>query len=378
VSAVSAPRVSLVADADGLSRLVARLAERPEEALALDTEADSFHHYFEKVCLVQLGAGDIVDLVDPLAVELGPLLAILARRPLLLHGADYDLRLLWRGYGFRPSRVFDTMIAAQLLGEKELGLAALLGKRVGVTLDKSNQRADWSERPLAPSLVAYAAADVLHLRALADSLAADLATKGRLEWHVEECERLVKMEIPAKECDPESDWRIKGTNALSSQERAFARALWHAREERAKETDRPSFRVFTNERLLDAAKKSVSGESDPGALFPGRPLPPAVARAVRYAVDEARALPSEAWPPARRPAPYEADPQLERAVDAMKKRRDARAQELGLDPGILAPRALLTAAARAALARKQPKLSADELVAATGMSRWRAGLLATA
>src|SRR5205823_288633 len=125
------------------------------------------------------------------------------------------------------------MIAAQLLGEKEVGLAALLGKRAGVVLDKTNQRADWSERPLSPSMIAYAAKDVLHLPDLAASLAADLVARGRLAWHREECERLIALPLVPKETDLENDWRLKGTNALSSKERAFVRSLFRAREERA-------------------------------------------------------------------------------------------------------------------------------------------------
>jgi ribonuclease D len=236
-----APNVSVVDASAALDRLVAHLASRPGEPISLDTEADSFHHYFEKTCLLQLGHGADAAIVDPLkGLDLAPLLKELSGRRLLFHAADYDLRLLWRGYGFRAKAIFDTMIAAQLLGEPELGLAALLQKRAGVTLDKAHQRADWSERPLSEDMVLYAAKDVLHLPELAASLEADLQAKGRLHWHEEECVRLVALEIADREADPENDWRIKGTNALSSKERAFVRAFFFARDRRARETDRPS------------------------------------------------------------------------------------------------------------------------------------------
>ena len=228
----------LVAEADALDRLVADLAAHPADAVALDTEADSFHHYYEKACLLQLSRDGAAWLVDPLAgLDLDRLFALLSDRRLLLHGADYDLRLLSRGYGFRPREIFDTMVAAQLLGLKEIGLAALLSQRLGVTLDKSSQRADWSRRPLSPTLVAYAASDVLHLHALVASLEADLAARGRTAWHAEECARLLAQDLSPAPEDPETDWRIKGSNGLAPKERAFLRELWRAREERARALD---------------------------------------------------------------------------------------------------------------------------------------------
>jgi ribonuclease D len=268
------------------------------------------------------------------------------------------------------------MIAAQLLGEAEIGLAALLGNRLGVTLDKAHQRADWSVRPLPPAMVAYAAADVVHLPALVASLRADLEAAGRLEWHGEECERLAAAPFPEERAgDPENDWRIKGTNTLGDRERAFVRAIWEAREGRARAIDAPPFRVLTNERLLHAAKVAAAGSADLTKLFPGpRPLPGAFAAEVRRVLDVARALPPAAWPKPRRGAAAEADPALEREVEKLKKERDRKAAALKLDPSVLASRAVLTAAARALL--DGVPLSADRFAARAGISRWRARLLA--
>ncbi len=370
--------VRLAFDSDSLGALLEGLDARAGADVALDTEADSFHHYFEKACLLQLAWDGTAHLVDPLSpLDIAALLARLAPRRLLMHGADYDLRLLFRGYGFRATSLFDTMIAAQLLGEKEIGLAALLSGRVGVTLDKTHQRADWSERPLNPAMVAYAAADVLHLAALVGSLTRDLEAKGRLAWHAEECARLAAAGFPAgREADPENDWRIKGTNALTDKERAFARALWEAREARARSLDRPPFRVLTNERLLLATKPAAGGETDLGKLFPGpRPLPDAFAHALHEALQRAAALAPFEWPKTRRGERVEADPALDREVEALRKSRDARAASLGLDPGVLASRAVLTAAAKTR--RANGRLTADLLVSQDGLSRWRAEFLAS-
>jgi ribonuclease D len=367
---------ALVDSGASLEGLLERLDAVPAEAVALDTEADSFHHYYEKVCLVQIGLGSGAFLVDPLAgVALEPLLSRLAARELHLHGADYDLRLLYRGYGFRAATLFDTMIAAQLLGEREIGLASLLSARVGVTLDKAHQRADWSRRPLTPAMSAYAAADVLHLPALVASLSADLEAKGRLAWHAEECARLARAAFPVtRVLDPENDWRIKGSNGLGDLERAFLRALWEARDARARSLDQPPFRVLTNERLLAAASLAARGTRDLSKLFPGpRELPAAFARALTSALAQAAALAPADWPKARRGERVESDPALEREVEALKKLRDARAQALGLDPGFLGSRAALTGAAR--VRRAHGALTPDLLVAEAGLSRWRAEIL---
>jgi ribonuclease D len=376
---VTAPSLTpvFVASEGALATLLGRLDAEGPAPVALDTEADSFHHYYEKVCLVQVGLGSEAFLADPLAgVDLAPLFARLAARRLLVHGADYDLRLLYRGYGFRASSLFDTMIAAQLVGEKEIGLAALLAARVGVSLDKAHQRADWSERPLSASMSAYAAADVVHLPALVTSLTKDLEAKGRLAWHAEECARLAQTAFPGERAaDSEDDWRIKGSNGVTDKERAFVRALWGVREARARALDRPPFRVLTNDRLLAAARLAAAGERDLGKLFPGpRPLPATFAQGLKAALETAAALGAADWPRPRRGERAETDPALEREVDALKKARDAKAVALGLDPGVLGSRAALTAAARVKRAhgRMTPELLADE----AGLSRWRAELLA--
>ncbi len=365
-------------DEAALESLLSRLAGGPEGDVSLDTEADSFHHYFEKVCLLQLSVDGAAFLVDPLAgLPLARLLERLAGRRLLMHGADYDLRLLYRDHGFRAGALFDTMIAAQLLGEREISLQALLAKRLGVALDKAHQRADWSARPLSAGMVAYAAEDVAHLSPLAASLAADLEAAGRRAWHEEECARLAAAPFPGgRTRDPENDWRLKGTNALSGRERAFVRALWEVREARAQALDVPPFRVLTNDRLLHAAKLGAAGEADPARLFPGpRPLPAALAAEVKRVLAAAAALPSSAWPGPRRGEAAGADAALERMVESLKKGRDRTAAVLGLDPSVLASRAVLTTAARALLL--DPSADPARLAAAAGISRWRAELLRT-
>jgi ribonuclease D len=151
---------------------------------AVDTEADSLHHYIEKLCLVQVSIVDEDYVIDPLtALELGPLVRILEKKELLLHGSDFDLRILKRFYQFSPPTVFDTMVAAQLLGYEKQGFADLADRHCEVKLSKKAQRADWAERPLSEELLTYAANDTHYLKLIADKMKQELKDAGRLEWH---------------------------------------------------------------------------------------------------------------------------------------------------------------------------------------------------
>ncbi len=199
---------------------LAALCERARQSgqVAIDTEADSLHSYFHKLCLVQLSFDGAHALVDPLALgreNLRPLARLLADSAVrkLLHGADYDLRVLDRDLGARVVNVRDTQVAAQLLGEPQTGLAALAGKLLDVALDKKFQRADWGERPLSAEARAYAAGDTAFLAGLGAALSARLAELGRLAWWEEECAALEAIRWEPPEPDPLAFERIKGSRA---------------------------------------------------------------------------------------------------------------------------------------------------------------------
>src|SRR5947208_13998083 len=160
--------------------------------VAVDTEADSLHAYPEKVCLIQIStvAGD--QLVDPLAgLNLDPMLDALSGHELIMHGADYDLRLLEKHHQFTPSAIFDTMLASRLIGEMHFGYSNLVEKFLGVKLEKGPQKANWALRPLTERMEQYARNDTHYLKPLADKLRAGLESKGRLAWHQESCARLI-------------------------------------------------------------------------------------------------------------------------------------------------------------------------------------------
>jgi len=249
-----APPPRLVADPSALAALVAEL--RSEPILALDSESNSFHVYRERVCLLQLSTRHADVVVDPLAVDPRPLGEVLCDgREVVLHGADYDVRCLHREYGWRMPRLFDTMAAARRLGRTGVGLAALVEARFGVRLSKSFQRSDWGRRPLAADQLAYAALDTHFLLELRDELSGELERTGKLEEARKEFERIAGVEFRERVFDPEAWRRMRGARDLDPRGRAVLRALFLAREERARALDRPPFKVLGDEALLEVAKR---------------------------------------------------------------------------------------------------------------------------
>lgn len=353
----------------GLLDLVTRLEEAPE--IALDTEADSLHHYFEKVCLIQLTAGEENAIVDPLCgMDLSPLLALLTRKPLLLHGADYDLRMMRMSFGFLPERdVFDTMLAARLLGYEEFGLASLVERFFEVKLSKGGQKSDWSRRPLSESQLRYAGDDTRYLLPLAARLRADLERLGRIEWHRETCESMVIQASRESEKDQNERWRIKGSFQLTPRQLNLLQALFQWRDLEARGTDRPPFHILGNQQLLDLA---VRVAPDPEGAFRAGPKLPRNCKgrrlqALKKAVREAAERPESQWPEnKRRERPPTAPSGL---LNALRAECDRLAKELGITSSTLAPRPALVN-----IARIKP-LTLEETIDCGPLMGWQARLL---
>ena len=319
-----------------LAGLAAHIAAA--DRVGVDTEADSLHCYREKVCLLQVGLPDGDELVDPLAdIDLAPLLAPLARTEIVMHGADFDLRMLYRlGFG-TPSRVFDTMIAARLAGAARYGYAALVAEHFGVSLPKGLQTANWARRPLPPQLVRYARNDTRFLLPLAERLERRLRELGRLDWLEEACRRLPAAARVVRERDPQTEWRVRGSHTLGPRAGAVLRALWHWREREAETVDRPPFHILSNTALVDAARRFDRDEGvPPGGLRGGRR-----ARFLQ-AAEGALKLEASAWPK-RRAAKSRTrlTKAQERHVAALRQRRDRIAKQLAMDADLVAPRAAL-------------------------------------
>jgi ribonuclease D len=309
----------------------------PFDRIAIDTEADSLHCYFDKLCLLQVSVPAHDWLVDPLAgVPLDPLFDVLKDREIILHGADYDLRLL-RRVGFQPpAKIFDTMIAARLCGVEEFSLAALLKRHFGLEIPKASQKANWAKRPLSPAMLSYAINDTRHLHKLAEIYEAELRNLGRMEWFNQMCERAVRATDNNREKDVDSAWRIAGSGKLRGRAAAMLRELWRWRDEEARAVDRPAFHILHNEQLLKAAQDLDAGHSVHFQHLRGNRL-----RRFEEAAEKARSLPQAEWPVfvrVNRPRPTRAE---EDRMKALRARRDAVAAQLKLDPSLVAPKATI-------------------------------------
>jgi ribonuclease D len=358
--------VPLIESPSELETLFERL--RREPLLALDTEAASFHRYTDRVYLLQVSSRRETAVLDPLATRgLAPLERVLADPDVetVFHDADYDLRLLNREYGFRATNVFDTRIAAQLLNEPGVGLAALLEKYLGVRLDKRFQRADWSARPLSAPMLEYAASDTRHLPELRDILRAQLEAKGRLGWAMEEFALLDDIRGTQPEGEP-GYLRIKGARALKGRELAVLRELFAWREQVAQRADRATFRVLNNEPMLALAKqppadlaaiKSVPGISADQVERRGRDILAAVKRGLE--------IPERDLPRIERGPRRAFDAAFDARLERLKAARNRLATELDLQPGVLCPNGTLEAIAKA------NPVSVEALGQVSELRRWQ-------
>lgn len=318
---------------------------RETGVIGVDTEADSLHSYFDKVCLIQITADGEDYLIDPLArfdlAELGAILADPSIRK-ILHGADYDIRILQRDFGFNIAAIEDTMVCAQLLGYPSIGLAALLERHFGLVVDKRHQRADWAMRPLTPSMLDYATLDTRHLVELVARVRAELETKGRWEWATQEFARLETIRFEESGVDDESYRKIKGSNRLAPRALAALQRLHRWRDGLAREMDRPPFRVLPNETLLGIAVE-LPRDRDALMSIRGATSPHATRRVAEllHLVDEVRRLPEADLPSRTEAQSWVRDKELDRRVDKMKKVRDSIAEQLGIQASLLAPRHVL-------------------------------------
>ncbi|HQW04991.1 MAG: ribonuclease D [Flavobacteriales bacterium] len=338
----------LITAYEALHGFVSRIGH--EQVIALDTEASSFHRYKESVCLVQISTREHTFLVDPLAVtdltDLGDVL-VKTHMEVVIHDADYDLRILAKHHGIRVENVFDTLVAAELLNEPEIGLAALLGKYQGIQVDKKFQKADWSKRPLPRPMLDYAAGDTSHLIALRDILKEKLIAADRWSWAEEEFALLTDAPFNLQANDEPPFLRVKGAKRLKPAQLAIFREVHAWRESVAERQDRASFMILGNDVLLSLATEPPSSIADIASRrgVNERMLEKHGQR-ILAAVSKGQAVPKEQWPRLERAKRWDRDNDYEDRLKRLKMTRDALMLEFDLRPGIVAANQMLSDIAR--------------------------------
>ena len=368
ISAKSGPlQYTLIDQPSQLPLLLAAL-DRVDE-IALDTEADNLYHFKTRVCLLQILAGKDIYLLDVLApLKLDAFWKKLARKHLVMHGSDFDLRLLYDLCGFTVHSLFDTMLAAQLLNTPRIGLASLLEQHFGVALSKDSQKANWSRRPINREMLDYAALDVFHLPALRDLLTRELSRLHRLDWLEQQCRRQIEAGLSGFPSADENDWRIGQSEKLHPHGQAMLHAVWHWRQTTAEKLDVPPFKVTGTDLLLRLAQAADAGATTVDAVLAGIHLGkrhPRLIASLTAAVQAGLAKDPATLPRRRSRNPgFTSLTHAEVALqDRIKADRDRAAAKLALDPTLIASRGQL-----AQLARDPGRL--DEI-----LLPWQAGLL---
>jgi len=323
------------------------------DRIGLDCEAAGFHRYSDRLCLLQLSTDRYTYVIDPLAVDPAPILRDTLTDPavtVVMHGADFDIRLIHRDLGLRVHGLVDTQVVAALLGESALGLAPLLEAYLDVSLSKKYQRADWAKRPLPDDMLQYAAADTSHLLALADILHERLAAMGREAWAEEEFRALEDVRFEQDESDPVT--RVKGARDLDLRELAALREALDWRDAIARERDRAPFRVAGDRTLITTATERPRSLNELAGI---RGMNPSLARSSgRDLLDRFRRVeelePGDLQPYPRRPGNGRSrpPPEVEERLERLKGLRNDRAVDLGMDRGTLLSNAVLAEIAWAA------------------------------
>ena len=357
----------LIEDDAGLREVVDLLSREP--VIGVDTESDSFHHYKEQVCLIQVSIPGVDIIIDPLKVpDLSSLAPTLANphQVKVLHGADYDVVCLKRDFGFQLRGLFDTLVAARFLDEPRVGLGDLIEAVFGVSLEKKYQRHDWARRPLGPEHLEYARADTHWLLALREVLLHRLGRAQWLEAAQEECALVEQREWTGKNQDPADFLRVKGSGLLSDQGKRVLRALYQYRDSVAQRMNRPVFKVIPDRVLLEAARRlPASREALAPIMRPrsamARQHGDAILRAVRRGLQDDTPLPARKKPahPKRR-----GGRNVQLVTEQLRQWRNQR-----LEAGEPGPRLLSNGLIRE-IARACPRTTA-ELLEVPEIRRWQ-------
>jgi len=341
------------------------------KVVGVDTESDSFHHYQEKVCLIQLSDLEQDYIVDPLKIDdMSSLGEIMADPDIvkILHGADYDVVCMKRDFGYEFSNLFDTMISAMFLGMPKIGLADLIDHFFGVYIDKKYQRHDWAKRPLLPEHLEYARGDTHWLAALRELLTRRLEQAERLDAVLEECAILEEREWVGRGAEETAFLRMKGIGTLDEGTLRVLRALWEYRDGQARKLDRPSFKVLPDHFLISVAQRAPRTEAElAGTAKKGSSMlrrhGTALVEAVEMGIADERPIPKNTKPPRERTPRNGAG--IDRFLGPLKSWRNEKVRKGGVAPIAVVSNNLLKEIARAA-----PQ-DLDALAEVPGVRRWQ-------
>ncbi|GBC64088.1 ribonuclease D [Desulfonema ishimotonii] len=334
-----------------LEKFADQIAE--ERFVAVDLEADSMYHFRERVCLLQIATRNTNVLIDPLKIDdlscLSPTFSAPEKQK-IFHGADYDIRSLYRDFGLEISNLFDTQLACRFLGFQETGLEAVLQKFFNVSLNKKYQKKDWSQRPLSPEMMKYAAQDAIYLIPLAQKLQERLDEKKRMNWVSEDCHLLSKVRAISHDQEP-LFLRFRGAGRLKPRTLAVLESLLQMRQEIAEKKDRPPFKVLGNASLIKIAEIrpiTLNRLEQTGTL--SRKQLNMYGGNVIQAVKEALKLSESELPRYPRKRGPILSPKVPDRVKALKQWRDRRAEALEIDPALICNKSLMTT-----IAARNPK-----------------------
>ena len=350
-----------------LEKFVGQLEK--QKIIGVDLEADSMYHFKEKVCVIQIATQQATAVIDPLQIDnLSILKPVFGSGNIqkIFHGADYDVRSLYRDFGISVNNLFDTELACRFLGFKESGLEAVLKKRFNVILNKKYQRKDWSKRPLPEEMIAYAAKDVTYLVPLAKSLHQELKDKGRLSWVEEECTYLSRVRPAPANSGPLFPG-FKGAGKLGPRDLAVLEELLCLRKKIAAQQDRPLFRIIGNKsilRLAETRPQSMEKLLKTGIL--GTKQAERYGKAVIAAVKKALLIPAKDLPRYPRKTAPNVPAIVARRVRELRSWRDNTAKGLDIDPAIICTKALISA-----IALQRP-LASGSLTKVKDLKKWQA------
>ena len=321
-----------------LSEFLKSVRDKGNNDCAIDTEADSLHCYEEKLCLIQFATKDDLAIIDPLNIDdLSPLIDYLDTVNVWLHGADFDIRMFSRSFQKVPQIIYDTQTASRLLGVRKFGLVNLVEDHFGVLLPKSSQKANWGMRPLSDKMLKYAINDVRYLLQIADNLSEKLKETNRWDWFIESCEHTKKVASQIKEKDPEMIWRISGWGKLERIGMAYLRELWFWRDGEAERKDKPTFKIVGNQDLIAMAERLQEGKE---AYLPDR-FSAAPVKRFHEAIAEVNKMDEEKFPKIEKRKRKRKSPNFDSRFNKLKSFRDKISRDLGIDPTLIASRAIM-------------------------------------